>query len=291
MNKDLTIVIPSYRSKKLVLHHLKNLKNKYKIIIIDNAHDKTLKKIIESKFKDTDVYLRKNIGFGNAINFASKFVKTNFFFVMCPDTKIYKNTISNLLKVGKKIKKFGMISPTHIKDKSNKKNNFYIKKKQLNGTSMFFNTKIFKKINGFDENIFLYYEENDFFTKCNHLDLELYLITNSFYNHIDSDEKNNFLETHSSTFNNLNEKNDSYYVGGWHGQWSKFYYYKKYNGYLNALFHCLPNILMNLVQLPAALLVNYTKAKYKYFKIEGFVCSAMGLPSFKRSKFDKNLDY
>ena len=288
MNKDLTIVIPSYRSKKLVLYHLKNLKNKYKIIIIDNAHDKTLKKIIESKFKNTDVYLRKNIGFGNAINFASKFVKTKFFFVMCPDTKIYKNTISNLLKVGKKIDKFGMVSPTHIKDKSNKINNFYIKKKQLNGTSMFFNTKIFKKINGFDENIFLYYEENDFFTKCNHLDLELYLITNSFYNHIDSDNKNNLLETHSSTFNNLDEKNDSYYVGGWHGQWSKFYYHKKYNGYLNALFYCLPNILMNLVQLPAAILVNYTKAKYKYFKIEGLVCSAIGLPSFKRSKFDKN---
>ena len=32
---------------------------------------------------------------------------------------------------------------------------------------------------------------------------------------------------------------------------------------------------------------NYSKAKYKYFKIEGFICSVIGLPSFKRSKFDK----
>ena len=149
MNKDLTIVIPSYRSKKLVLYHLKNLKNKYKIIIVDNAHDKTLKKIIESKFKDTDVYLRKNIGFGNAINFASKFVKTKFFFVMCPDTKIYKNTISNLLKARKKIDKFGMISTTHIKDKSNKINVFNIKKKKLNVTAMFFNILLFKEFNFF----------------------------------------------------------------------------------------------------------------------------------------------
>ena len=33
MNKDLTIVIPSYKSKKLVLSHLEIFNNKYKIEI------------------------------------------------------------------------------------------------------------------------------------------------------------------------------------------------------------------------------------------------------------------
>ena len=189
MNKDLTIIIPSYKSKKLVLSHLIKYKNKYKIIIIENSYDSSLKKIIEDNYNNVDIYLKKNIGFGRAINFASKLVKTKFFFVICPDTKIYKNTIFNLLKASKKIDKFGMICPIHINDKNKTNYDLFIEKKQLNGTCMFFNTCTFKKINGFDKNIFLYYEENDFFLKCNNLNLKLYLITNSFYNHTNSSNK------------------------------------------------------------------------------------------------------
>lgn len=195
MNKDLTIIIPSYKSKKLVLSHLEIFNNKYKVIIIENSYDKSLKKIIKDNYNNVDVYLKKNIGYGRAINFASKFVKTKFFLVICPDTKIYKNTILNLLKASKKIDKFGMISPAHIKDKNKKNYDLFIEKKQLNGTCMFFNTDTFKKIDGFDKNIFLYYEENDFFTKCNDLNLKLYLITNSFYCHINSKKKKNIRIT------------------------------------------------------------------------------------------------
>jgi len=287
MDKHLTIIIPSYKSKKLVLSHLKIFNNKYKVIVIENSYDKSLKKIIRDNYNNVDVYLKKNIGYGRAINFASKFVKTKFFLVICPDTKIYKNTILNLLKACKKIDKFGMISPTHIKDKNKKKYELFVEKKQLNGTCMFFNTNIFKKIGGFDKNIFLYYEENDFFTKCNNLNLKLYLITNSFYSHINSNNNKTILESHSSIFDNIEEKNNSYYVGGWHGQWSKFYYQKKYYGFIRALIYCLPNILKNFIQLIPVFFLNYSKAKYKYFKIEGFICSVIGFPSFKRSKFDK----
>ena len=287
MNKHLTIIIPSYKSKKLVLSHLKIFNNKYKVIVIENSYDKSLKKIIRDNYNNVDVYLKKNIGYGRAINFASKFVKTKFFLVICPDTKIYKNTISNLLKASKKIYKFGMISPTHIKDKNKKNYDLFIEKKQLNGTCMFFNANTFKKIDGFDKNIFLYYEENDFFTKCNNLNLNLYLITNSFYCHMNSNNKKKILESNSSIFDNIEEKNNSYYVGGWHGQWSKFYYQKKYYGFIRALIYCLPNILKNCIQLIPVLFLDYSKAKYKYFKIEGFICSVVGFPSFKRSKFDR----
>ena len=49
MNKLLTVVIPTYRSEKLVLSHLKNLHKTYKIIIIENSYDKSLKNKIENK--------------------------------------------------------------------------------------------------------------------------------------------------------------------------------------------------------------------------------------------------
>ena len=44
MNKLLTIIIPSYRSGKLILSHVKKLSNKYKMIIVENSYDLNLKK-------------------------------------------------------------------------------------------------------------------------------------------------------------------------------------------------------------------------------------------------------
>ena len=292
MNRNLTIVLPSYRSSNLVLRHVKKLSHKYKIIIIENSFDKNLASIVKQNYKNVDIYLRKNIGFGRAINYASKKIKSKYFFVINPDTNIYSYTIKNLLSACKKIKKFGSISPIHIEKKRKYKNKLFVEEKLINGQAMLFETKTFKKIKGFDKNYFLYYEENDFFKRCNMLNYKLYLITNSFYNHTKIDKKNNNnLQLHSTTFSNIEEKKSTYFVGGWHGQWSKFYYYKKYYGMYKALFKCLPNIFLNILQLSIYILLNPKKVKYKYYKVEGFVCSLLGLPSFKRSKFDKKYIY
>ena len=93
MNKSLTIIIPSYRSKKLILSHIKNLSKNFRIIIVENSYDKILKKIINNKYKNVKIYLKKNIGYGRAVNFAAKKVKTKYFFVINPDTVIYDRTL------------------------------------------------------------------------------------------------------------------------------------------------------------------------------------------------------
>jgi N-acetylglucosaminyl-diphospho-decaprenol L-rhamnosyltransferase len=288
MNKFTTIIIPSYRSKKLILTHLKRFSKNFKIIIIENSYDKNFKNIVENKYKNVDIYLKKNIGYGRAVNFASQKVKTKYFFVMNPDTKIYKNTLNNLINAAKKINKFGAIGPIYFDQKKNYKKNSIIKKNKIIAAAMLIDTKTFKKIKGFDKNFFLYYEDNDYFRKCDFLNLKLYQVTNSFIIHKKVKKlKKNELNLHSTTFSNINEKNNTYYIGGWHGQWSKFYFLKKYNGFIFALFICLPNILLNIIQMIPYIFIDMTKAKYKYYKIEGFVCSVIGLSSFKRSKFDK----
>lgn len=285
MHKLVTIVITSYKSRKLILSHIKtlnkNIKN-VKIIIVENSRDKILQNIIQRKFKNVQIFLQKNIGFGSAINYGAKFVKTKYFFIMNPDTKIYKNTINNLLSSAKKIKVFGGLSPEHDENKKNITSKKIItEKKKITGGAILFQTKIFKKIKGFDKNIFLYYEENDFFRKCNLLNLKLYVVKNSFYYHSLKGDSS------SAKFNNKNEKFYAYLIGGWHGQWSKFYYLKKYNGYLYSFIKCLPNLLVNILQLILNIFIRPKKAKYIYYKIEGLICSMIGLKSFKRSKFDK----
>ena len=287
MNKSLTIIIPSYRSKKLVIPHIHKFYKKFKIIVIENSNDESLKRILKKKYKNVDIYLKTNVGFGRAVNFASKKVKTKFFFIINPDTKIYKNTLRNLLNAVKKIDKFGAIGPVYINQKSKYKKNVIIETKKIIAAAMLVETKIFKNIKGFDKNYFLYYEDDDYFEKCNSLNLKLYHITNSFITHKKIKKMKKTLNLHSTSFSNIEEKNSTYIIGGWHGQWSKFYYFKKYNGLISALLICLPNVLINIIQLIPYIFYNPVKAKYKYFKIEGFFCSLLGLPSFKRSKFDK----
>jgi len=281
MNKFLTVVIPSYKSRNRIISHISKLSKKLKIIIIENSEDIDLKKQISKKFRNTEVYLKRNIGYGRAINFAAKKVNTKYFFVMNPDTTIYSQTLKNLINAAEKIKLFGMMSPEHIsKKRSNLINNNTIEKKTLTGGAMLFNTKIFRKIKGFDENIFLYYEDNDYFTKCNKLNLKLYLIKNSFHYHKKKDSS-------SATFKSIEEKYYAKLIAGWHGQWSKFYYIKKYHGFFYSIVKCLPNLIVNIVQFLINLIINYKKAKYIYFKIEGLLSSIIGLPSFKRSKYDR----
>ena len=281
MNKFLTVVIPSYKSRNRIISHISKLSKKLNIIIIENSEDIDLKKQISKKFRNTEVYLKRNIGYGRAINFAAKKVNTKYFFVMNPDTTIYKQTLKNLVNAAEKIKLFGMLSPEHIsKKRSNLIKNNTIEKNTLTGGAMLFNTKIFKKIKGFDENIFLYYEDNDYFTKCNKLNLKLYLIKNSFHYHKKKDSS-------SATFKSIEEKYYAKLIAGWHGQWSKFYYIKKYHGFFYSIVKCLPNLIVNIVQFLINLIINYKKAKYIYFKIEGLLSSIIGLPSFKRSKYDR----
>lgn len=279
MKKTLSIVIPSYKSKEKVLEHLKNIKGDLKVIIIENSSDENLKQIIEKKYKNTKVVLQKNIGYGNAINLGSKFVKTRYFFCMNPDTVIYKNTLSLLLKGCRNIKRFGAISPNYKQNKNKRYNSILEEKKTLTGGAMLFQTSIFKKIGGFDKKIFLYYEDNDYFTKCRNKGLKLYQINNSFHFH----EKKS---SGSATFKTNQEKEYAYFLAGWHGQWSKFYYHKKYDGYFSALKICLPNLLVNIIQLIINLPINFKKTKYTYFKIEGLLTSIIGINSYKRSKFD-----
>lgn len=290
MNKLLTIIIPSYRSKYLVLSHIKNLYNKYKIIIVENSYDKSLKEIIKKKYKKVDIYLKKNIGYGSAVNFASKKVKTKYFFVMNPDVKLQSNTLKNLINAAKNIPNFGAIGPINANQKKKYKN-IIVGKKKLIAAAMLLQTRIFKKINGYDENFFLYFEDDDYFLRCDSLKLKLYFITNSCFDHVKYQKKTETLNLHSTTFSNYDEKNSTFVVGGWHGQWSKFYFIKKHNGFFFAMLKCLPNFLLNLFQIFPYILLNPTKAKYKYFKIEGFLCSMFGISSFKRSKFDKKYIY
>lgn len=279
--KSLTVLIPAYKSKKFLISHIKKISKKIKIIIVDNSYDAELKTLLEKRYSNTKVVLEKNIGFGRAINSGSRYVKTKFFFVINPDTIIYKDTLKKILKIGERIKIFGAISPDYIENKNKKNKKEFEEKETITAGAMLFKTEIFKKLMGFDNNIFLYYEDNDFFRKCRLRKYKLYIARNCYHHHKKKDSS-------SAIYKNREEREYFRLIAGWHGQWSKFYYTKKYNGYFYSLYKSIPRLLILIIQLILSVFINFKRTKYLYFRIEGLFSSIIGLPAFKRSKFDKS---
>ena len=237
MNEDVTIIILTHKSKKLVLDYIKNLYQKFKIIIIDNSNDFNLKSIITKSYPGIDIHLIPNNGYGNQINYGSKLVTTEYFLISNPDlTGIDELSIFNFVKAAKHLNnKFSTLGPRFLNTnpKSHKQsinNGTITEMKFISGACMFFNKNNFDNLNGFDENIFLYFEENDF---C----LRSFKINKNY-------QINNVLVEHdvgtSVEIKNNQEKIDQINFRTWHFIWSKFYYFKKHYGFFFALIYFVP---------------------------------------------------
>jgi GT2 family glycosyltransferase len=277
LEKLVTIIIVSYKSKNKLISILKSIPKKIKVIIIENSYDYELKKLFEKKFKNTKIILKKNIGYGNAINFGSRYVKTKYFFALNPDVQIYKETIKNLLNEGMLLKNnFGVLGPV------NKNNNFFKKHskkitlfptKLIHGSAMFFNKENFKKINGFDKNIFLYFEEDEICKKFKKKKIKMYYVLNSFIKHQGGQ---------SASYQNTSENYKMKLSSAWHGQWSKYYYYKKYYGFFNAQIKCQPRLMKIIIQMILTNILLPNKFRLYLFQLKGLLNSMLGYKSYIR---------
>lgn len=279
MNKLLTIVFNSYHSEKSLIKVLKNLK-KYKIIIIENSLDNQIKIRLEKKYKNVKVIIpHKNLGLSAGYNLGIKKSKTKYIFLNNPDIKISIKSINKLISFAKKIKKFGIISPTYDNEKIHKNyskfdlsinknissvrwidNNFLIDKSQIK-----------KKL--FDEKFFLYFENLDFCLNLYRKNINLYVLKNIKFKHFGS-------KSVDMKFNSLVKK-----TRAWHYNWSKFYYYRKNFNYVYAISKIFPNLIRALKYT----LLNIFKHNFYNFliciiEIYGIICALLFLPSFYRAK-------
>ena len=172
---EITIIIVLYEEKtNLVFRCLENIKN-FKIIIVDNAGNISLKNKIEEKFKIYKYILnKKNYGYTKAANQAIKQCNTEYILMFQADGLISNKDISILLKSHKNYENCFITSPTYY-DKESKlsynagcfpeKNS---KKDILNlegdicveavlGSIILFKKKDIIELGLFDENFFLYY--------------------------------------------------------------------------------------------------------------------------------------
>ena len=111
--EEITVLIVLYReSINLLSKCLESIKN-FKIIIIDNAYDKELKREIENKFKIYKYILnKKNIGFSSAANQGIKECDTQYILIHAADCIISNKDIGILLESHQKYKGCFSASPT-----------------------------------------------------------------------------------------------------------------------------------------------------------------------------------
>ena len=176
---EITITIVLYKEKtNLVFSCLENIKN-FKIIIVDNANDISLKKKIEEKFKIHKYILNnKNYGVTIAANQAIKMCDTEYILILAADCLISVKDISILLESHKKYKGCFITSPTYYdKDSKLSPNGGSLPEKNLGmdilnlegdvcvetiiDAAILLKKEDIIELGLYDENFFLYYSDFD----------------------------------------------------------------------------------------------------------------------------------
>ena len=259
--KNTTFIIVTYKSEKVIYDCLNSLPEESKKIIVENSKNINLKKDLENKYKNLEVIINENTGFGASNNLGIKKCDTQFAYILNPDVILKKNTFNFLSESCSKISDFALISPIHSDEKYP---NYKIKKKydyvdenifevdDIDGFSMLINKKNFDNNDYFDENFFLYLENNDLCLRVKNKGYKIYIAKNSLIDH------------KGGASSDINLFTEIEYLRNWHWMWSKFYYHKKHDGYFYAFFKIFRNLISALLKFVLYSITNNDKKKTFY---------------------------
>ena len=140
---------------------------------------------------------------------------------------------------------------------------------------MLINKSKFEKDVYFDENIFMYLENDDLCLRVNKKRGLIFIISSSKINHLGGNTVD------------LKYKHEIELSRNWHWVWSKYYFNKKNFSTINALLECLPTVFSSLLKYLLYLILGNKFRRKKYFnRVSGFYNALLGKPSWYRPKFD-----
>ena len=279
IKNKITITIVTFHSYHLIFKRLDNLKE-FKTIIVENSLKKKLKNKIEEKYKLTKVFLpKKNLGYGSGNNLSFSKIKTEYCLIMNPDAFLTKKNLTSLLNYVKKLPKFGIIFPRFARRESfnyfkNCEDDFksvYYDNflKFSSGCCMLINLKLLKKKVGFfDQNFFLYNEEQDLVKRCQDKKIKIFLLKNCIVNHKPNSSHHPKKNHEIEIFKN------------WHYTWSEFYFLRKHFGYFFAFKKMIGELIKSFL-MSIWTLMTFKKHKSRRYmsRFKGLFASMMGKPS------------
>ena len=255
---DLTVIITSFHSRNKIFNCINSIEKNIKVIVIENSNDQILKKEIQSNYQNVECILSKeNLGYGAGNNLGLSMVKTSYALILNPDVTLINGAISKFFLAIKNLKDFGVIAPVSYNEKYN---NFDIavdkeikEVDNVKGFAMFLNMKNLKKINFFDDNFFLYFEEIDLCRRLKKNDIKIFIDPTIEVNHLGGTSHNSVIEKPMELSRN------------WHWMWSTFYFHKKHYGYLSAIIKILPKLFSSFFKF-IIFFITFQKSKSEIYK-------------------------
>ena len=286
MKMDLTIIMVNYKCDKNKLNAcLKSINIKVKVLIVDHSHDLKKDQIDIPNNISLEIIKNKNLGNGAGINCGIEKSKSKYVLYLDIDTILSDSFFTKLENAVNTVQEFAVIAP--------KINNFYNNKKIKNygnlSISKFFYNKIFYKIKKetklpeninhvffvsgsimlinkelilnknikFDENIFMFFEEDDFFHQCFKLNLKIFLIDNIEATHLDGSVLDNTLNYEC--------------FKKWHWEWSKYYFLDKHYNKILISFLALKNLIKFYIKIFFYYFLDKKKLSIFESRIDGII--------------------
>ena len=288
--QNLSVIIVSYKSGHVIENCINSINNEIEILVVDNSNDNQLKKKIETKYKNVKCILsEENLGMGGGNNLGIKNISKDFVLILNPDVTLESNSLNEMFIASKGINNFGIIAPISNKDEFpnyvlKKGHNFDadipFKVKSVDGYAMLLNLKKLRKINDFnffDENFFLYLENEDLCKRLIEKNEDIYVIPKSKINHLGGkavDPK---------------YRNEIEYLRNWHWMWSKFYFNKKHHGFNIAICKIFFNLISAISKyFIYSLIFNKHKKKIYKMRVFGLISSILGKDSYLRPENKNN---
>ena len=294
---NLSIVIVTLKSENVIHQCIKSINKDIPIIVVENSSDSKFKEDLEKKYTNVKCTLSlKNMGMGSGNNLGIKLSSTDYVLILNPDVILKTNTIDEIILASKTIQDFAILAPI-LADKNypnyqlEHNNEFSIqtekafKVKNVDGFAMLLNKKKLENIlaeensnkgqNYFDENFFMYLENNDLCKRIINNGGNIYVATKASINHLAA--------------KSVDQKfaGEIEFSRNWHWIWSKFYFNKKHFGFLKAFIEGFPRFLLSILKYLFFLLINNkTKKKIYFNRASGFYNAASGKPSWYRPNFN-----
>ena len=280
---NLTFIIVTFKSNHIIDECIESLPKNSSIIIIENSNNIELKKTLEAKYSNINVIVQENSGMGSANNKGIKLCKTDYAFVINPDVKFYKNTMHELIALSSKYNDYSILAPIcddekypNYKIKNKRIKNYYpdfLDVDSVDGYAMLINKNKFSDNIYFDEQIFLYLENDDLCLRKKKENHKIYIAKKAKIHHMGG-------KSHSP----IHEK-EIEFSRNWHWMWSKFYFNKKHYGYSMALLKVFPSIITSMIKFFYYFVTsNKFKKKIYIMRFLGLLNSIFGKKSWYRPK-------
>jgi len=287
--QNLSIVIVTFKSEEVIHECIKSIDKDIKITVIENSNNTQFKQELELAYSNVSCILSyDNLGMGAGNNLGIKKTETDFVLILNPDVIFKDATINELIIASQKISDFAIIAPissdinypNYKLDNDRKamiKNTSPFRVKSVDGFAMLFNKKKLDKIIGkdyFDENFFMYLENDDLCKRIIDANEYIYVAPNSLVKHLGGKAVN------------IKYKNDVEFARNWHWIWSKFYFNKKHYGYFTAFLQGFPKFFSSLIKyIFFSFIKKKVKQKIYLNRVLGFINAAINKKSWYRSRF------